>query len=183
MTEQHMASRGTGEVLMLTAKQRRNLESRQVWIGECIRWKTNGTSDRAQRLPRITMGQTNSPVRNVLWELANGPLPRQTMLVPTCGDKLCINPEHQQPIYEKQRVYYSLKKAMRAPTRIIRLSEARRARGKITAEQADEIRQSTEPLRVLAERYGITASNASQIRRGTIWRDYSSPWFGLGAHT
>ncbi len=45
--------------------------------------------------------------------------------------------------------------------------------------KAQEIRMSTEPAPVLAERFGISKSAISRIRRNEVWRMLTSPWQGL----
>ena len=48
-------------------------------------------------------------------------------------------------------------------------------------EKAQEIRASDKPCHVLALVYGVDKSMVSRVRRGEAWRDYSSPFAGLGA--
>lgn len=37
------------------------------------------------------------------WELTNGPLPPGYHLVPTCGDKRCVNPAHGRLVRNTER--------------------------------------------------------------------------------
>lgn len=46
---------------------------------------------------------------------------------------------------------------------------------KLTRAHASEIRRSSEPQRVLAERYGVTQGHISRIKAGLVWRDVLDP--------
>lgn len=52
----------------------------------------------------------------------------------------------------------------------------RQARGRLTPEQVQHIRESDAPSAELAARYGVTSANINHIRRGDTWRDYANPF-------
>lgn len=62
-----------------------------------------------------------------------------------------------------------------------RIAAAKRAskQAKITQADAQAIRASTEPLKAMSERYGISFQTASKIRRGEVRKDFDSPWSAL----
>jgi len=62
-----------------------------------------------------------------------------------------------------------------------RIASAKRSssQAKLTQENAQAIRNGTEPLRVVADRYAISIGHASMIRRGLRRRDFDSPFAGL----
>jgi hypothetical protein len=66
--------------------------------------------------------------------------------------------------------------------RCAKIAKAKRERdAKLTVEQVREIRESQESQRKIAKRMGVGKNVIQGIRNGTAWRDYSSPFTGLGA--
>ena len=121
-------------------------------------------------------------VRRYVFLLTNGfLLPRQP-IVCKFGEKRCVNPDHMRQSSISEIGKAAAKNgAWQGLDRAIKISRAKRATSKLDAEKAMEIRCSDEPGPVLASRYGVDKSLVSSIRRGVIWRDYSSPFAGLGA--
>jgi hypothetical protein len=37
---------------------------------------------------------TTHPARNISYQLAYGPLPRRALIAVTCGEPLCVHPDH-----------------------------------------------------------------------------------------
>lgn len=75
----------------------------------------------------------------------------------TCDNRKCCNPTH---LYwgTNQRNMHDARDRNRAGSK-----------QKLTAEQAAEIRSSTEPVNVLATRYGISRWQVTNIRSGRQW--------------
>lgn len=98
-------------------------------------------------------------------------------VVPTCGDKRCCNPAHQQA------TTVSVIVQGRAPCsdRAQKIALARRAQSKLTDEVVQQIRAGDEPARVLAQRYGVSLSRVYAIRRGDSWKEYGSQLEAVGA--
>lgn len=46
--------------------------------------------------PKIRINGLDTTVGHVMWERANGPLPGYAMLMLTCQNRLCINPDHRR---------------------------------------------------------------------------------------
>ena len=103
------------------------------------------------------------------------------VIKPKCGNPYCINPEHQEAVTEREKMRQAAARGVfSAPARCAAIAKHRRANvGKITMEQAAEIRQSAESGAELSRRYGICETRISSIKRGIGWRDYSNPWQGL----
>jgi hypothetical protein len=66
-------------------------------------------------------------------------------------------------------------KVVRTPMERARMAAGKRAGSRVSDAQCAEIRASTEPLRVFAERFRISISHASDIRRGTVRRPLCAP--------
>lgn len=121
-------------------------------------------------------------VRRYVFLLTNGfLLPRQPIAC-KFGEKLCVNPDHlYQSSVSKIAKIAAKNGAWQGADRAIKISRAKRATAKLDAQKAAEIRMSDESGPVLAERYGVHKSLVNSIKRGVIWREYSSPFAGLGS--
>lgn len=79
-----------------------------------------------------------------------------------CGVRLCVNPRH-------------LEVGTRAENEADKVAQGRTPRGdrhwnaRLTAADVRAIRASTAPRRVLAERYGISPTNVTNIRKRHTW--------------
>jgi hypothetical protein len=147
--------------------------------GDCMDW--TGATQRGAPVMRITASMTRPDlpaflrVRRWMWERHTGRrLSVQQTLKPICGSDVCINPEHLRP----QRLGTEQRGQRRSTA--VRASIARgvrQARGRLTPEQVQHIRDSDAPSAELAARYGVTSANINHIRRGDTWRDYhNNPW-------
>lgn len=153
--------------------------------GDCLIWQGATTTGKGRPLPNIKHNNgTNGSGRKLVMELARKrkPSPQHTLVVHTCGNRLCLNPDHLRwaTVSEVRQ-----QAALNRPADLLRIrriaSTSRAARSRITWEQAQTIRASTEPLTKMSQLYGISVATASNIRRGITWRDYTTPFTGLGA--
>lgn len=83
-----------------------------------------------------------------------------------CDNPLCVRPDHLRVGTQSDNVQDMLAKGRQRPAR--QMGE-RNGRARLTAEQATEIRVSTGPLARTAQRYGVSVSTVSLIRRGKLW--------------
>lgn len=128
-------------------------------------------------LPRYA----HTSVRREMWRTIHGKVAPRLMVSCTCNEKLCVNPEH---LCLRTRAIISRETARDGAVRQKRaraMAPIARAKGKLTPAAVAEIRQSGETLKVLGERFGVHFSLISKVRRGEAWRDFSSPFSGLGA--
>jgi hypothetical protein len=92
------------------------------------------------------------------------------------GSEACVRPEH----IVCQKLGSTRLGVAQTPARRAAQAQARRAKyGKLTAQDVQEIRESQEPRRALAKRFGVSESCISQIHQHAIWRDYSGPFAAL----
>lgn len=89
-----------------------------------------------------------------MWEQKHGPVPDGLVLDHLCRNKRCVNPAHLEPVTATEN--------------------NRRSRWtRLTVEKAREIRSaaSTVSNKHLAQRFGVSESTISLVRRGLIWRE------------
>ena len=81
-----------------------------------------------------------------------------------CGTRDCANPEHRRAGDRSSQMLAA--KIKRTPLQRARIAAGRRQGSRLTEQGAQEIRDSDEPLRVLAERHGISVAHACNVRNG-----------------
>lgn len=109
-----------------------------------------------------------APAKGVVWHC-------------TCETTDCANPDHRRAGNRSSQMLAA--KLTRSPVAVAKMAAGRRAKSKLSDAGAAEIRASTEPLRVLADRHGISISHASMIRRCVLRRPVAakaSSVFSLG---
>lgn len=84
------------------------------------------------------------------YELHVGPIPPGMEIDHLCRVPLCVNPRHMEPVTHAE-------------------NDRRGAATRLTWQQVEEIRHSTDPQYVLARRYGIAHNHVSQILSGKSW--------------
>jgi hypothetical protein len=156
--------------------------------GDC--WMWTGTTTNKTNLPIINlrhpvpgMPRTGCAlVRRFVYVLNGGELKPRQPIDTKCGNKLCVNPAHLfQSTIQKVAKKAAKKGAWTGEARARKISQAKRKTAKLTMEKATGIRLSSESSADEAARHGVNISVIKSIRRGVIWRDYSSPFAGLGA--
>lgn len=114
--------------------------------------------------------------------LTGKPLPKGQTYRAACGDPMCASPfpghRHRSTV---SRVMRELRPTLDAAHRA-KIAAAKRAQcAKLSHAIAAEIRASSEPNVVLAERYGVHHSRISVIRAGRGWAPVANSVFALGA--
>jgi hypothetical protein len=148
--------------------------------GDCFLWTGSLDSKGIPRMSvRVDGKSTTLQIRRFMWKHKTGkPAPDHLKVTVTCGNPRCL--EHMELIPPGEVVSRTAKRANVKTKR--RLSGLRsRERAKIDMEKARDIRNSDEPLRVVAERHGISLTNASRVRRNLSWKEDGNPFAGLGA--
>lgn len=85
----------------------------------------------------------------------------------TCETKGCANPDHR--VAGNKSTQMLAAKMIRCPVQRARIAAGKRAVSKLSDEAAADIAASIEPLRVVAERHGISIGHAGRVRTG-VWR-------------
>jgi hypothetical protein len=158
----------------LIERIRRHIEE----VGDC--WEWTGALQPNAPTPVMRFHQRTSQVRRFIAE-HQGKMLKGRLATCKCRNELCVNPDHVvvvsrkrlQELISKERQYQT------NPVRMKKLAEKARAKSKLTFEQVEQIREAIEPQRVTAQRFGITQSAVSSIKRGRTWKDYTNPFSGL----
>lgn len=132
----------------------------------CIEWVGYINKKRG---PMMRFGGNSSvSVRRKVWEMNKGvELDEKDRIEMTCGNDSCVKFEHMKKSYTgknrrgEKRNIVSRQRMMLA---------SRKAFGKLDMEKAEEIRASKEPLRVFAEKFGVSIHAVSLARLGKTWK-------------
>lgn len=99
----------------------------------------------------------------VIYEMFVGPIPKGMHVLHSCDNRACVNPRHLRVGTHAENM---ADRAQRGRT-----SRAPRASScKVTAEQVEEIRASTLPVKDLQARYGLGKSQIYDIKNFRSWK-------------
>lgn len=101
---------------------------------------------------RVTVEGRKRLAHVVAWERLHGSVPDGCVLDHLCRQVDCVNPEHLEPVTQ-------------------RVNCRRGASTKLTFEQAQTIKRSTDVARVVASKFSISPSTVAAIRSGRTWKD------------
>lgn len=141
-------------------------------------WLWNGALINGKH-PQATFAEHGSGklVRRVAFVLGGGRLlGRRYVLVATCDQITCCNPEHLRQVSKSSKILSEYAEGTRR-----RRSAPPPPKRKLTPDQAHEVRFGGEHRDVAAQRYGISPGHVDRIRRGECWqRRPASSIFELG---
>jgi len=136
-------------------------------VDGCLRWKGAVTPGVG---PVAYGGKAYvESITRMLWRIKRETPGPDDIIRPTCGDPRCIEYQHLGKTHRGEK----LAGRQKSPVHRMRMQEAMRAKetAKITMEDARAIRASTEPTKVLMERYGLSRSSIIAIRAGKSWKE------------
>jgi hypothetical protein len=106
----------------------------------------------------------------------------------SCGNPQCVAPDHVKPMTASQLGYRNAERGMmRDPMRNAKIARAKQQHSTLTWDDIDAIRASEGPQQRLAERYGVSKSLISLIKRRLRWAnrpgaaDWASVFWRLAA--
>lgn len=147
--------------------------------GDCIIW-TGAVGNTGHPIYKPTGCRVQALVRREVFRLGGRTLIARKPIDTKCNDRLCVNDAHLIPSTISKIAQKAAKRgAFSSPVKAMKIAMSKRGKMKLTEDQAREIRSSTDSGEALAERYGVDKSYAKKIKRGTAWKDYSSPFAGL----
>lgn len=157
------------------------IRERCIEDGDCWIWQGMVRS----HAPRIWSPELREylPVRAVIVDQQQRRRPGAAYFGSSCGNPLCVHPDHivqrtpsQQQSHKSRMASSGASLAIR--TRKTAASMQAKA-GKLTMEQAREIRASDATLRVLSQTYGVSIEVARRVRIGRSWKEAANPFAGL----
>jgi hypothetical protein len=158
-----------------------SLKARTIEEGDCWLWQGYIANNTPQVVSYASGSKRMVSVRRLLRELETGRVQPDGHYSNTCGNPLCVNPDHT--IWRGQDAHM---RAMAKKRRVsdvtankLRNYRVNTGQAKLSESKAQEIRLSEEPGPVLAERYGVSRSWINRVKRGEVWRVLSSPFAGL----
>lgn len=157
------------------------IEARVVEDGDCLIWK--GSKDSKGRpVMRLPGSRKLLSVRRVVLEAKGPPLRDGQVASNTCGNPLCVNPEHAKRMTRRQLINRAVKTTRYhlRTTRNEAIAKSRRKRSPFTPEMIQEILSSPESGHAIARRLGHSQSSIQAIRAREVWKDYRNPFAGLG---
>lgn len=150
--------------------------SRVIEVGDCLEW----TGAYSERIPAINLKGKMVTVRRALaidLQLLSECCTDKVAVV-RCGNWRCVAPDHVRVITRKKLQQQTANAGHRASQIIANRKRSMRARrrGKLTEEQVAEIRDAQDTQRQLAKRFGVSQATIFAIKKGKVWRDYTSPF-------
>lgn len=100
----------------------------------------------------------------------------------TCGNNRCVCPAHVLVVTKSEMGKLNVARTGYTSNVLRRkkISDAKRKTAKLSLAQAIEVRNSTESLSDIAEKAGISRATASRIRNAKMWKEYGTPFDGIG---
>ncbi len=145
-------------------------------VGECMEW----SGYVGNNTPQVFHAGRYIAVRRLILTLRGINLARGDHAGTKCRNPLCIREDHIQHRTHAQHAAVMGRAPRNDTVRRAKLStHARAHRAKLTIDQVQEIRASTETGPVLAQRFGVHKSLIGRIRRGEAWVEYRGLFSGL----
>lgn len=118
------------------------------WETPCLIWQGNpmGTG-----YGTTWQGEKKMLAHRWMYEQTYGPIPDGLVIDHLCRVRLCVNPDHLEPVTDAENI-------------------RRGERVKLTAEDVRAIRASDATCEQLAARYGVAYATVNQARNGRKWK-------------
>lgn len=158
-------------------KVMRLIEGRVVKNGDCLLW--TGATIAGSR-PYVTINHERIPVRRLMAKAKKIYQPGD-VTPSSCGNPLCVHPEHAMSIPKTEHMQMLGRIGGKDPKRLVTIKVRRHPLQKLEPPQIKEIRRSTEPAASLAQRFGVSKSLVSRVRRLEARQLLHNPFAGLGA--
>ena len=157
----------------------RHLE-RVIDDGGCMVWQGGHNNGH----PSVRINGETKLLRRLLWEREHGDIPTGLVVRMTCGTRSCVNPKCAEIITRGEMAKINGAKGHSSGmARSAAIASVKRAgrQAKLTPLAVIDIRTSGDTQSVLAARWGVSQGHISNVKSQKTYRDFSSPWFGLGA--
>jgi hypothetical protein len=152
------------------------IQDRSEEEGDCLIWQRATTNGH----PVFRVDGKTILVRRYLWAQTKGKIKRKSIMQTTCGDVLCVNPEHL-----KITTYSKLALALGPEVMggVVRSAAMARARqngktAKLNWDLVREIRASDERGSVISRRLSVSHTQVTRVRNNLAWKEHG-PWDAL----
>ena len=161
------------------------IQQKYIEEGDC--WLWNGYAPKGIPMMRYKTADGKwfaASVRKLSSIIAGRTVHEGRVCIPSCGEPLCINPEHTKILTNTDHLARISELGISGVANIrrsARISETRRAKhAKLTDEDVMQIRASSLTQRELSRIYGICQNRISMIRQGKAWKSHAAtPFSGL----
>lgn len=133
------------------------------WIGKSLSSKGYGT---------ISTGGSGSKkllAHRLSYEIHHGPIPDGLVVMHSCDNPACVNPEHLSVGTQSQNIKDMFARGRQPIVPPHKFGEDHK-RSKLSEASVIEIIQSTDKHKVLADRYGVASNTIKCIKRGLTWK-------------
>ena len=105
------------------------------------------------------------------WEHQKGPIPDGMHVCHRCDNPACVNPAHLFVGTDQDNSDDKVAKDRQARGKKVSQSGEKNPNAKLTRRQVEAIRNDPRTRCAIAEKYGVTPQNVSQIKLGHRWKD------------
>jgi hypothetical protein len=164
----------------------KRIMAKTIQIDGCREWQGGFVRGRWPRMyARIDGKETAISVRPVVWKLTGGRdlLPGEVITM-KCGCEACLERRHMEVIDKGEVSRRNWAKPGAKMLRSLKCQAASADRAKLDMQKAREIRSRLaggETQVALCAEFEVSQALLSRVARGTSWKDYSSPFAGLGS--
>jgi hypothetical protein len=145
--------------------------------GDCLIWQRG-----KGKLPQVTVGGKKVNIRKLIATERGDRMISGAVFGCSCMTEKCIAPAHiRQRNRSQHGEFFGALGAYSGPLKIAKMAATKRAKSKLDDEKVAAIRASSKTALVLSAEYGVAASYITSIRNGNLWKNYASPFAGLGA--
>ena len=130
-----------------------------VIMSECVIW-TRAVSN---GYGMMRVGSKTIRAHRAAWKERNGEIPIGICVLHRCDNKLCVNPDHLFLGTILDNVADRVKKNRSA-------KGVKNARSKLNDCAVSHIRQSTEPVATLAEKFNVSGSTIRHVKARRFWK-------------
>lgn len=153
------------------------IRSRCVEDGDCLIYQRG-----RGKLPYVTIDRKKVNIRKLVVLAAGGRVIEGGFFGSCCETPRCIAEGHIRQRNRKQHgQHFGALGVYSATGKVARMAATKRAKSKLDDEKVAAIRASDKSSMALSKEYGVAASYITSIKAGKLWKNYSSPFAGLGA--
>ena len=115
-------------------------------------------------------GTSKKLAHRLSYEMHQGPIPENMVLMHICDNPACVRPDHLRPGTQKENIRDAMMKGRASKPPLIHGEKHPKA--KLTKDDVAYIRTCGKPTKELAEAYGVSISAIVKARNGETWSRY-----------